>query len=121
EARAGGTRGSAAARLPAHPRVRVMDARDVASGTGGSPEHAAGGPAAGAARAAGPGSLEPPYGARDAGDMAGRIAAIPEHIRDALGRVARNPWRLPVRDPALLAIGGMGGSAMAGELTAALV
>jgi glucose/mannose-6-phosphate isomerase len=65
--------------------------------------------------------MEPPYGARDAGDMAGRIAAIPEHIHEALGRVARNPWRLPARDPALLAIGGMGGSAIAGELTAALV
>ncbi|HET7226138.1 MAG TPA: bifunctional phosphoglucose/phosphomannose isomerase [Candidatus Eisenbacteria bacterium] len=65
--------------------------------------------------------LEPPYGARDRHDMAGRIAAIPRHITEALGRSARNPWRLPVREPTLLAFGGMGGSAIAGELTWALV
>ena len=67
------------------------------------------------------GALDPPYGARDAGGMVARIAAIPAHIRDALAREARDSWRVPVRDPAFLAIGGMGGSAIAGELTAALV
>ena len=64
-------------------------------------------------------TLEPPYGARDGGDMAARIAAIPRQIEEALERAAARPWRLPAGEPELLAVGGMGGSAIAAELTAA--
>ena len=66
-------------------------------------------------------SLEPPYGARDARGMAALVDAIPEHIEAALERGDAAPWVPPVREPSLLAVGGMGGSAIAGELTAALV
>ncbi|MEQ1833569.1 MAG: bifunctional phosphoglucose/phosphomannose isomerase [Candidatus Eisenbacteria bacterium] len=64
-------------------------------------------------------SLEPPYGARDPRAMAALIDALPEHIEQALERTAAQPWRSPIASPALLALGGMGGSAIAGELTAA--
>ena len=66
-------------------------------------------------------SLEPPYGARDARGMAALIDALPEHIEQALERVDSGEWRPPLTSPALLAVGGMGGSAIAGELTAAAV
>jgi len=66
-----------------------------------------------------PGSLEPPYGARDPGGMAAWIGAIPDHIEQALAELARQPWRSPIASPSLVALGGMGGSAIAGELTAA--
>lgn len=65
-------------------------------------------------------SLEPPYGPRDPRDMAALVAAIPEHIERASEAIRAEPWRLPISDPDLLAVGGMGGSAIAGELTAAL-
>ena len=64
-------------------------------------------------------SLEPPYGARDPRDMATLVDALPEHIDQALARLAAKPWRPPAGDFSLLAVGGMGGSAIAGELTAA--
>jgi glucose/mannose-6-phosphate isomerase len=66
------------------------------------------------------GSLEPPYGERDAFGMAPRIDGQPEQIEEALARGAREPWRVPRRPPALLAVGAMGGSAIAADLTAAL-
>ena len=62
-------------------------------------------------------ALEPPYGARDASGMAGRIDAQPEQIEEALERGAREPWRVPAKPPALLAVGAMGGSAI--HMTAA--
>ena len=65
------------------------------------------------------GVLEPPYGARDPRDMAALIEALPEQIEQALARVGATPWQPTVRDATLLALGGMGGSAIAGELTAA--
>lgn len=65
-------------------------------------------------------SLDAPYGARDARGMAALIDAIPEHIEQALARTAAAPWQVPVRDPALVAVGGMGGSAIAAELTGAM-
>jgi glucose/mannose-6-phosphate isomerase len=65
-------------------------------------------------------ALEPPYGDRDSGGMAARIAGIPDQIDDALTRVARSPWPAPRVAPDLLAVGGMGGSAIAAELTAQL-
>ena len=67
--------------------------------------------------------------------MAARIDGEPEQIEEALERGAREPWRLPApfarpdsgdagadagRTPALLAVGAMGGSAIAADLTAAL-
>ncbi len=64
-------------------------------------------------------SLQPPYAARDPRGMAALIDALPEHIEEALARTAAQPWRSPVPSPTLLALGGMGGSAIAGELTAA--
>ena len=66
------------------------------------------------------GTLEPPYGSRDPGDMAGRIDALPEQIEEALERGAAQPWRPPLRSPTLLAVGAMGGSAIAADLAAAL-
>jgi glucose/mannose-6-phosphate isomerase len=72
-------------------------------------------------------SLEPPFAAVDRADMLGRIAAIPLHIEEALERVATEPWPRPARPsaghaaaPALLAVGGMGGSAIAADLTRGL-
>jgi glucose/mannose-6-phosphate isomerase len=66
--------------------------------------------------------LEPPYGARDAGGMAARIEQQPEHVDEALARGAAHPWRIgrPAPTPSLLAIGAMGGSAIAADLTAGL-
>lgn len=64
--------------------------------------------------------LEPPFGARDPRGMAALVDALPEHIEQALARVDAAPWRPPLAAPTLLAIGGMGGSAIAGELTAAV-
>ena len=66
-------------------------------------------------------SLEPPYGERDRRGMAALIDALPDHIDEALARSDAQAWVPPVREPSLLALGGMGGSAIAGELTAALV
>jgi glucose/mannose-6-phosphate isomerase len=65
-------------------------------------------------------TLEPPFGDADRHDMAGRIAAIPDQVDAALAALAAAPWRLPVREPALFAVGAMGGSAMAAELCASL-
>jgi len=64
--------------------------------------------------------LEPPYGERDASDMGGRIARIPEQIEEALDHLRREPWRIASRPFDLLAVGGMGGSAIAADLLANL-
>lgn len=66
-----------------------------------------------------PDTLEPPYGARDAHGMAALVDALPDHVTEALARTDAEPWRVPAGSPDLLAVGGMGGSAIAGELTAA--
>ena len=63
--------------------------------------------------------LEPPYGPRDPRGMAALVDAIPEHIEQALARTDAAPWRVPRRDAELVAVGGMGGSAIAAELTGA--
>jgi len=66
--------------------------------------------------------LAPPYGARDAGGMAARIEGQPEQIEEALARAAAHPWdrhRLPAAAN-LLAVGALGGSAIAADLTAGL-
>jgi glucose/mannose-6-phosphate isomerase len=67
-----------------------------------------------------PETLEPPYGARDPRGMAALVDALPDHVHDALARTDAEPWPAPAAPPDLLAVGGMGGSAIAGELTAAL-
>ncbi len=67
-----------------------------------------------------PAALEPPYGGRDAHGMAARLSGIPEQIEEALAHVAREPWPLGRRAPDLLAVGAMGGSAMAAEMIAGL-
>ncbi len=66
------------------------------------------------------GTLEPPYGSRDPRGMAPLVDALPEHVTEALARTDAAPWALPVADPDLVAVGGMGGSAIAAELTGAL-
>jgi glucose/mannose-6-phosphate isomerase len=60
--------------------------------------------------------LEPPF-EHDAGDMAGLLEGIPGQIEDALARLAAAPWKLSVRMPSTLAVGAMGGSAIAADLT----
>jgi len=64
--------------------------------------------------------LELPYGARDPGGMAARIAGGAAQIEKALERLAARPWPRPPSPPALLAVGGMGGSAIAADLARAL-
>lgn len=64
--------------------------------------------------------LEPPFGARDPRGMAPLVDATPEHVLEALDRGEGAPWELPVDAPDLVAVGGMGGSAIAAELTGAL-
>jgi glucose/mannose-6-phosphate isomerase len=64
-------------------------------------------------------SLEPPYGPLDPGGMAALVDAIPDHIAAALDRTDAAPWQLPAGEHEFLAVGGMGGSAIAAELTAA--
>jgi len=66
-------------------------------------------------------SLEPPYGERDRRGMTALVEALPDHIDEALAASDAQPWLPPVPQPSLLALGGMGGSAIAGELSAALV
>ncbi|MBK7368733.1 MAG: bifunctional phosphoglucose/phosphomannose isomerase [Candidatus Eisenbacteria bacterium] len=65
-------------------------------------------------------TLEPPYGARDAHGMAALVDAIPEHVHEALRRTSDAPWQLNGAAPDLVAVGGMGGSAIASDLTSAM-
>jgi glucose/mannose-6-phosphate isomerase len=65
-------------------------------------------------------TLDPPYTAVDRSGMAARIEAIPADIETALAALAAAPWEPPRHDPSLLAVGAMGGSAMAADLCAAL-
>ncbi len=69
---------------------------------------------------AGTPGLEPPYGERDPRGMAALVDALPEHAAEALARTDAAPWQVPAADPDLVAVGGMGGSAIAAELTGAL-
>jgi glucose/mannose-6-phosphate isomerase len=64
--------------------------------------------------------LEPPFGSRDPRGMGALVDALPEHAEAALARTDAAPWRLPVAAPDLVAVGGMGGSAIAAELTGAM-
>jgi glucose/mannose-6-phosphate isomerase len=65
-------------------------------------------------------SLDAPY-ASDPKGMGALIESIPDHIEAALQRMAAAPWKLDhTRLPSTLAVGAMGGSAIAADLTAAL-
>lgn len=64
-------------------------------------------------------SLEPPY-ADDPHGMAALIDGIPEQTERALQHSAAYPWKFPNRIPSVLAVGAMGGSAIAADLTAGL-
>ncbi len=68
--------------------------------------------------------LQPPYGIRDADGMSARIIGQPEQIEAALERDAAAPWRLPpgarMGVPTLLAVGALGGSAIAADLSEGL-
>ena len=63
--------------------------------------------------------LEPPF-VLDSQGMAARIRAIPEQIDDALAACAAAPWRVPDWSPEVLAVGALGGSAIAADLTGSL-
>jgi glucose/mannose-6-phosphate isomerase len=65
-------------------------------------------------------SLEPPFGAADSGGMIARIAALPVHVEQALDRGAAKRWGPRGASPDLLAVGGLGGSAIAADLSACL-
>jgi hypothetical protein len=65
-------------------------------------------------------ALEPPYGERDPRGMTARIEGIAGQVEQALGRLAAHPWPAPRQAPARLAVGGMGGSAIAADLTRGL-
>ena len=65
-------------------------------------------------------SLEPPFTRLDPSGMLARIAAQGAHIEEALARGAASAWGAPSAEPRRLAIGAMGGSAIAGDLTADL-
>ena len=64
-------------------------------------------------------SLDPPYGI-DSRGMSALIEGIPEQIELAVAAVAARPWSISARAPSLLAVGAMGGSAIAADLTAGL-
>jgi len=57
-------------------------------------------------------TLEPPFDAIDRGGMAARIEAIPDQIEQQLERLHGFRWQLPAA-PEWLAVGAMGGSAIA--------
>jgi glucose/mannose-6-phosphate isomerase len=75
-------------------------------------------------------SLEPPFEGTDAGGMIGRIEALASHVDDALKRGGARAWGpasemkakggASAPSPDLLAVGGLGGSAIAADLTAGL-
>jgi len=65
-------------------------------------------------------ALEPPFGDRDPRGMTARLEGIPDQVERALERLAAHPWPAPERPPARLAVGGMGGSAIAADLTRGL-
>lgn len=65
-------------------------------------------------------ALEPPFGERDAGGMAARVDGIAAQVEAQVARLAGFRWTLPARPPSVLAVGAMGGSAMAADLVAGL-
>ena len=64
-------------------------------------------------------SLEPPF-AIDSRNMTGLIDGIPDQVESALTACARHPWTVARSRTSLIAVGAMGGSAIAAELSAGL-
>ena len=62
-------------------------------------------------------TLEPPF-ANDPRGMAVLVEGIPEQIERALAQLSAAPWLHVTRIPSTLAVGAMGGSAIAADLTA---
>jgi len=62
--------------------------------------------------------LEPPFGVRDRGNLAALIEGAPDQVERALA--ATRALHSPHPGPDLLAVGGLGGSAIAADLAAAL-
>src|SRR6185436_18880587 len=62
--------------------------------------------------------LEPPFAGQDPGGMLARVVEQPQHIAAALGACDAQAWEPPIADPDAVVIAGMGGSAIAAELTA---
>jgi glucose/mannose-6-phosphate isomerase len=63
--------------------------------------------------------LDPPYPG-DSGGMIGRIEALADHVDQALARGGAESWGAPAGAPDLVAVGALGGSAIAADLTAGL-
>ena len=63
--------------------------------------------------------LEPPF-ALDSQGMTARIVGIPEQIDQAVAACVAAPWRVPEGAPRMLAVGALGGSAIAADLLAGL-
>lgn len=61
-------------------------------------------------------SLEPPF-ATDPAGMAARVVEQPQHVAAALAACEAQAWNPPIADPDGVVIAGMGGSAIAAELT----
>src|SRR5262245_11694203 len=64
-------------------------------------------------------TLEPPF-PNDPRGMSALVEGIPEQIEGALARLSAAPWPRVTRIPSTLAVGAMGGSAIAADLTATL-
>lgn len=64
--------------------------------------------------------LEPPFESRDPSGMAALVEGAPAQIEDAIERIASTAWPGGLGAPELVAVGAMGGSAIAADLTAAL-
>lgn len=64
-------------------------------------------------------SLEPPFTEHDPAGMLSRVVEQPQHVAAALAACAAQRWEPPIADPDAVVIAGMGGSAIAAELTAA--
>jgi len=60
------------------------------------------------------------YGPGDPSGMVARVVGAPAQIEAALAGGARAPWPPPAAAPDLIAVGGLGGSAVAADLSAAL-
>src|SRR5229473_6003220 len=56
----------------------------------------------------------------DRSDMAAKIAGLPAQIRHQRSALAADPWPRDLASPTLVAVGGMGGSAIASDLVLGL-
>ena len=63
--------------------------------------------------------LEPPFAGQDPGGMLFRVVEQPQHVASALAACEAQAWQPPLATPGAVVVAGMGGSAIAGELTVA--